>query len=530
MTQLLSMSYSPPGPVTSAFLAATGDFQSLMGPIGGGKTSANFIKHLYNARNQKPHHRTGTRKYRVCIIRDTYRNLWATTLKSWWYWLPQDIGEWNGGENNPASHRIKWALKDGTKVDFEALFRAIGDQSIEEALQGLEVTAFFLNEADKLSRDVFTYCRGRTGRFPKMEEGGPSWHGITADYNAPDTDNWLYTLREERCPREFNMLRQPSGLSAGAENTENLPPGYYQKQMIDQPAWYIRRMIKNEYGFSRDGQPVYDDYSDHLHCSDSELFPVEGLPLILGGDAGRKPACIIGQEMPNGQWRILDEIVGIGMGAQKFGARVNKALAKPKYRAWQNENIYENKSITAWGDPSAYYASDTSELSWLQLMKNATKIPWRPAPGNNDLTIRLGAVEGALRRVIDGSPGFLMSPTCKVLRKGFNSHYRYRRRRVGGSEHFDDVPEKNDWSHAHDGLQYLLLGAGEGAELLNRRSAQLNDGPRQIAAITDDDPYGDFEDGRSHGMNSLRRHVLELRDRAFNRLSRAPQHSMAVEE
>jgi hypothetical protein len=502
------VNYKPPGPVSAEFLDSKGKFQSIMGPIGGGKTSTNFVKHLVLAQSQIPSTKDGRRKYRVCVVRDTYRNLWATTIKSWWHWVPQHIGNWVGGENNPASHRIVWEVGE-TKVDFEVQFRAIGDQDIEEALQGLEVTAFFLNEVDKLSRDVFTFCRGRTGRFPKMDEGGPTWHGVTADYNAPDTDSWLYALREQNLPEGFEMFRQPSGISPEAENLENLPEGYYQDQMIGQPEWYIRRMIRNEYGFSRDGQPVYEDYSDQLHCA--QISPVEGLPLILGGDAGRKPAAVICQEMPNGQWQILDEVVGLGMGAEKFGERLNQILGSSKYRKF--------KDIRAWGDPSADYAGDTSEMSWLEIMRKVTKLRWRPAPGNNDVTLRLGAVEGALQRIVDGQPGLLVSPTCKVLRKGFNSHYRYRRRRVGGQEHYDDVPEKNDWSHIHDALQYALLGEGEGIEL--RRGPRKTTG--QIAAITDDNPHGEFEES-----DDLMSHVREMRDRAFMRPLR--QQEFALED
>ena len=34
-------------------------------------------------------------------------------------------------------------------------------------------------------------------------------------------------------------------------------------------------------------------------------------------------------------------------------------------------------------------------------------------------------------------------------------------------ERFDDKPEKNMYSHIHDALQYLMLGAGEGRQLIS---------------------------------------------------------------
>ena len=47
-----------------------------------------------------------------------------------------------------------------------------------------------------------------------------------------------------------------------------------------------------------------------------------------------------------------------------------------------------------------------------------------------------------------------------MQRKGFNGGYRYAR--VGGSgNRFHEKPLKNEYSHPHDALQYLLLGGGE---------------------------------------------------------------------
>jgi hypothetical protein len=79
------------------------------------------------------------------------------------------------------------------------------------------------------------------------------------------------------------------------------------------------------------------------------------------------------------------------------------------------------------------------------------------------------AVRVPLTRLIDGRPGLVISPTCRVLRKGFNSGYRYRRVQLAGSERYEDKPEKNEWSHVHDSAQYALLGGGELAEVTGRR-------------------------------------------------------------
>jgi hypothetical protein len=71
--------------------------------------------------------------------------------------------------------------------------------------------------------------------------------------------------------------------------------------------------------------------------------------------------------------------------------------------------------------------------------------------------------------MVDGNPGFLIDPRCKELIKGFEGGYAYRRIQVSG-ERYDDKPEKNRFSHIHDALQYLMLGAGEGRQVMNQNA------------------------------------------------------------
>ena len=66
----------------------------------------------------------------------------------------------------------------------------------------------------------------------------------------------------------------------------------------------------------------------------------------------------------------------------------------------------------------------------------------------------------------EGKPAFLIDRRCSMLIKGFEGGYAYRRMEVSG-ERFADKPDKNMYSHVHDALQYMLLGAGEGRALIN---------------------------------------------------------------
>jgi hypothetical protein len=81
-------------------------------------------------------------------------------------------------------------------------------------------------------------------------------------------------------------------------------------------------------------------------------------------------------------------------------------------------------------------------------------------------------VRSVLNRLIDGKPGFMLSPACTKLRKALAGRYCYRRVQVGNDERFEDKPSKNTYSHIADALQYGLLGSGRGRELLGKKKRE----------------------------------------------------------
>jgi hypothetical protein len=148
----------------------------------------------------------------------------------------QNAGDWTGAENGPAKHVFTFGLPDGTLVDFQIDFIAIGENAAEDVMRGYEPTAFFLNELDLLAEDVLTFARGRVGRYPDMEEGGPSWHGILADCNAPERTSWLYQnifQKEAELP-DVLLLRQPSGAVAAGGKSSQPAAGLLHEQMSGQ--------------------------------------------------------------------------------------------------------------------------------------------------------------------------------------------------------------------------------------------------------------------------------------------------------
>ncbi len=467
----LTLVWEAPGPVAARFMASPAWVQILNGPIGSGKTTAVFTKALRLAMAQRRSSRDGVRKFKLVVVRDTYRQLWKTTLPTWFQKVPRDFGTFTGAENAPARHLLDIRLPaDQSRLELIVDFVAIGDAAAEDVLRGYEPTAAYLNEADLLGRDVLEYVRGRVGRYPIMAEGGPSWSGVLADCNAPELHSWLYEDVFAQPPtvlakRGIELFRQPSGLSGEAENLKNLPAGYYERQAEGASAWYVARMIENKPGYSRAGKPVYPEFSDPLHVAARELEAMAGVPLDIGLDAGLNPAAAFAQHMPDGQWRVLDELVGeTGTGAARFARLLAQRL---------RERFSAIRTLRAWADPSAAFGADkqAGERSWIEIVEAESGVRVRAAPTNR-LIPRLEAVRRPLARLIDGRPGLVLSPCCVTLRTGFNSGYRYRKMAVA-EERYDEVPEKNAYSHPHDALQYALGAGGEDQEIRDRKDRRF---------------------------------------------------------
>ena len=55
-----------------------------------------------------------------------------------------------------------------------------------------------------------------------------------------------------------------------------------------------------------------------------------------------------------------------------------------------------------------------------------------------------------------------------MIRKGLQGGFCYRRVQVSG-ERYTDEPDKNEYSHPVEALEYALQGEGEGRQALSRQ-------------------------------------------------------------
>lgn len=431
-------------PTTSLFHSDDSFVRGLMGPIGSGKSVSCCAEILRRSFDQEPY--LNVRKTRWAIIRNTYRELVDTTMQTWFDWIDKRAGTWRQMD-------MKWNLltriPDGTIVNMEILFRALDRPQDVKKLLSLELTGGWINECREIPKQVLDMLQGRVGRYPSKREGGASWFGIIADTNPPDSDHWWYKLFEELKPEGFKLYKQPSGVSASAENLSNLPPRYYQNMMAGKDQEWVNVYVHGRYGFIADGKPVYPEYKDDLHAAKVEIQHFGG-KIYVGVDFGLTPAAVIGQLTPAGQLQIIDELVTEDMGAVNFGKELHKKL----------DTKYCGCEMEIYGDPAGEQRAQTDEMTPFQILWNQN-IDISPTY-TNDFTIRREVVATFLNSLapMTGKPSFILCPVkAPMLRKAMAGGYKLRRMQVVGQERFQDKPDKGRYSHVAEALQYLVLGA-----------------------------------------------------------------------
>jgi len=448
----LDITYSPSGPVCAEYIRDRSFVSLIEGPVGSGKTVGSIMKGLSVSMAQTPHERV--RYSRGMILRATYPELKNTVIKSFQEWFPEQVAQikWD----SPITAKLDFWLPDKTRVKAEILFLALDRPEDVGKIRGLELTWAAISEMSESPKDVFDMCTQRVGRYPPQRWGGPTWYGVFGDTNFPDTDHWIYRVFEEERPEGFKLFKQPGGLidKAGvyvpnpdAENIANLPGGYqyYLRQIAGKDKEWIKVFVCAQYGVITTGKRVYPQYNDDIHCK--EIKPYPNKPLLIGLDFGH-PAAVIAQVSPTGQLRVYADLVEDStMGIQQFARDILKPFLAEKFPGYRFQCV---------GDPTGVKRADSDEKTAFQILADEGFIAM-PAI-TNEPKQRQEAVKRYLTKMVaDGQPGFLVSPDAKYTRKGFLGGYHLRRVQVTGWDHYRDVPDKNEYSHAHDALQYVAL-------------------------------------------------------------------------
>lgn len=427
----------------------------------------------------------GIRRARWGVVRNTYGELISTTMDEWRTWFPPEICPITG--NAPIRGRMIMELEDGTSLDLQVWFLALDKPKDVRKLRSLQLTGIWFNEASEIMWELIEAGTSRIGRYPRRADMPTDaqgrrlrqWRGVIADTNPPDDDHWWHWLDVDEKPTGYEFFDQPPAIlgdgegdpyriNPRAENLRNQQHGsqYWLDMIPGKSREWIRVNLQNEYGTTVSGRPVHPQFKEHWHVSRKPLGVLRGVPLLIGMDMGLTPAAAIGQLTPWGQLRVLAELVvdERGMGCKQFV----RDVVLPHLRVY-----YPGIPVAAWwGDPSGGNRDQgDGEDAISKIAELGVEIiPTR----SNNLKPRKDALDDFLTRAPDGEPGFVLDPSCSMLRKGYMARFHYERLQVAGEARFREYPCKNGYSHICEAGQYLALGVS--SDGVPDRSASPNEG------------------------------------------------------
>lgn len=416
-----------------------------------GKSSGSCVE-LLRRSISRPQDSDGIRRARFVVVRNTMPMLKETTIPTFLQWFPHgSLGSWHSTDK-------MYNFRFGD-VDSQVNFRALDDQDDVAKLLSAEYTGCYFNEFREIDPVIHEAMTKRVGRWFTDQtwskaQRDEAWYGIWADTNPPQVDSWHYNMMEKVIDNDWDVYHQPSGRSGEAENTDNLRSDYYDAKGLSEE--YVRVMIDGEYGYDQSGQPVFGKLfvpAWHVSKEPLKLVMNSQYPLLIGLDAGLKPAAVVGQMDYLGRLAIVGECYvprGESMGMERFLT----SMLNPFLRT----HFPNHKPILV-VDPAAMHRGQAQEITPFQIIARHHVVYTAPT---NDVAMRVGAGETWLaKQVGGGKPGLHFDPRTPYLQKALAHGYQFEKRKATAAAGFGSVdtkplPDKNRHeSNIADAFTYL---------------------------------------------------------------------------
>lgn len=475
-----TINYAAP-PTCARFMKSESFGRLIAGPVGSGKTTACMFELFRRACEQAPAP-DGFRYTRFAIVRQTLKQLKDTVLKDIVSWLGQ-VAEYKVSDST--------IYIEAGDVRSEWLLIPLDNPEDQRRLLSMQITGAWMSEAIEMDLNLISPLAGRCGRYPSAAQGGASWFGIIADTNMPAEGSDWHKFMELNTPSDWQIFIQPGGLEDDAENLDwltqtpaslRLPIGhpdriaqgrtYYERFIRNNAPDWCKRYVHAQYGDDPSGTAVFkESFKSSFHLVE-DLDPVVGHPLIVGQDFGRDPWSVICQVDHHGRLLVLEEVAAEDIGLE---LHIERSL-KPRLM----QARYLGRPVAVIGDPAGVAKGSIYEETSFDALKRFGFMAF-PAP-TNDLDPRLRAVEAFLLAQRNGGPALVIDKgRCPTIARALGGGYRYGKTRAGMRK---PSPEKNEWSHPMDALQYAALAA-HGGMVTTRIAQRLRSRPsRQRTRIS----------------------------------------------
>lgn len=429
------------GPIARRFHAdITSRVKLLIGPFGTGKTSSAAFE-LIDLASNRVLPTKGKKRSRFAVVRNTYPELRDTTIKSYLDWFPPLFFGTYNVQNK--TYRLEYEDRE-----IEIIFKALDSPQDVRDLLSLELTGAHVDEAREIHEDVFKGLLGRVGRFPSVKDTAgrnpyiaPPQVILTTNY--PSTEHWLYRDFVGAPIEGYAIYQQGQ-----EENKHNLRPNYYEDLERDYAnrSDLLRTLVRGEWGVTVRGKLVYPEFRRDFHVSTSPLMPTRPVEVIRGWDnTGLSPAIVLTYINATGQWLIFKEFCFSDTGIMD---------ATEAMILWCNQNLPEGCTYKDYADPAGTTRDSTkmSPADYIRKVGNEYGIGINLIDGIQTFKTRRESVAGRLTKVINGQPAMLIDPSCTRIIDGFDGGYSYKE--IGNSGVYQTEPQKNEYSHIHDAVQY----------------------------------------------------------------------------
>ena len=398
MTASQHLTEFAPNPMQKQFIESRAKADLFSSRRGEGKSTALAWACMYHTR-----HNPGAS---WAIIRDTWENMQATTMKTFFEWFPPGVY----GDFVASKKQFIWA--EGIAKG-DVTFMGMDDPNDSSKLMSRELGGMGIDEpapaVGSVGIDEMIFDVG----FSSLRQQGMEWYPMKLAENNPDETHWTY----RRFVRDQNpdfLLWQPPN----PENLVHLPATYYEdlrRQWKHRPD-LVRRFVAGEFGFQSIGKAVTPQWSDRIHLA-LGLIPVDRQEIVLLWDFGHTPVCLITQKTPMGQWLILDALVGENVGVVELIEDAVHPLL---------ESRYQKNKLWHIGDPSGREREQTSiRRSAVRYILESLGGKYRPGP------IKPWERVDPLQRVLTRTTGGLgvvqvdrerAMPVWHALRGGWHHH------------------------------------------------------------------------------------------------------------
>lgn len=446
-----------PTPTGQQFIDSRAFIQLILGPVGGGKSTAALSNLWRRAIHQEPFR--GVRRTKFIIVRNTMAQLKSTVkplIDQWFVTLPEvPLGQWRLTDN---TFEMKLHnRRDDTTIHSEFVLMPADTPDDVRRLLSLECSAAWVEECREIDPEVFSALQGRTNRFPNRAAGGVTQPGVIGSTNPPPVGGFWHGMLSDP-PRGCEVFIQPAALlddgslNPEAENLVNLAPDYYDNLVAGKTEDWINVYLKNQYGAGDLGAPIYRaSFKKSFHVAKEPLKPIFGSlnPLIVGMDNGLQAALCVMQQDMKGRVNVLGECFvpeDETMGVETFLDRLAMPYFTSKFPTFPKDKMVFVV------DPACFQRSQVDEKTIAMAIQQRGFTVVKAS--TNDPERRIQAVEGLLTRQIDGGAGLLIDPECQHIANTLEWGHRWKKTASGLTS---TTADKTHHSHMGDAVQYASL-------------------------------------------------------------------------